>query len=266
MRVRRCPDSIGRSADVTRWAFARGAGGSSGPSLRRRSRGSSAGSGGAPLVAPAGRGTRPTSDKVREAIFDVLCAAGGAPAVGVAGAGALAVTSSSTCSPAAAPSASRRSRAAPHLHVRRERPRALRRARQSERLGVTVGGRRGAAARRGARPPACSPPTRAALCRLTLAAARDILCSLRTLRTTVTRRSGPRWPGSWAHCSRRAPCSSSRRPPARRPVCRGPSCGRSATATRGSPFWWPTTCPTKKEQLQTMTVPSPERRAAADAA
>src|SRR5674476_656001 len=40
---------------------------------------------GRPLVAPAGRGTRPTSDKVREAMFDVLLAlpevrAGGAAA------------------------------------------------------------------------------------------------------------------------------------------------------------------------------------------
>ena len=47
---------------------------------------------GRPLVAPAGRGTRPTSDKVREAIFDVLLAlpevrAGGAaaPAAGPLG-------------------------------------------------------------------------------------------------------------------------------------------------------------------------------------
>jgi 16S rRNA (guanine966-N2)-methyltransferase len=44
---------------------------------------------GRPLVAPAGRGTRPTSDKVREAIFDVLLALpeirGGADAAPSAG-------------------------------------------------------------------------------------------------------------------------------------------------------------------------------------
>jgi 16S rRNA (guanine966-N2)-methyltransferase len=45
---------------------------------------------GRPLVAPAGRATRPTSDKVREAIFDVLqalpemCPPGGREAAGAA--------------------------------------------------------------------------------------------------------------------------------------------------------------------------------------
>jgi len=42
---------------------------------------------GRPLVAPAGRGTRPTSDKVREAIFDVLLAL---PEVRAGGGAALA--------------------------------------------------------------------------------------------------------------------------------------------------------------------------------
>lgn len=47
---------------------------------------------GRPLVAPAGRGTRPTSDKVREAVFDVLaalpetCAARAPVSPGVSGA------------------------------------------------------------------------------------------------------------------------------------------------------------------------------------
>ena len=85
---------------------------------------------GRPLQAPPGRGTRPTSDKVREAMFDVLgalpevrlCVPGGSPP---AGQGRSRATPPSTCSPAAARSGSRRSRAAPAAapsSSRRRRP------------------------------------------------------------------------------------------------------------------------------------------------
>src|SRR5674476_1465452 len=100
---------------------------------------------GRPLVAPAGRGTRPTSDKVREAMFDVLLAlqevrAGGdaAPAAGplgghvvldlFAGTGALGIE--------ALP---RGAGACTFVEHERAALRALRA--NLERLGVTVGAR-----------------------------------------------------------------------------------------------------------------------------
>ena len=100
---------------------------------------------GRPLVAPAGRGTRPTSDKVREAMFDVLLAlqevrAGGdaAPAAGplgghvvldlFAGSGALGIEA-----------LSRGAGACTFVEHERAALRALRA--NLERLGVTVGAR-----------------------------------------------------------------------------------------------------------------------------
>ena len=100
---------------------------------------------GRPLVAPAGRGTRPTSDRVREAIFDVLLAlpetsAGGAaaPVAGplgghvvldlFAGSGALGIEA-----------LSRGAGACTFVENERAALRAL--AANLERLGVTVGGR-----------------------------------------------------------------------------------------------------------------------------
>ena len=100
---------------------------------------------GRPLVAPAGRGARPTSDKVREAMFDVLLAlqevrAGGdaAPAAGplgghvvldlFAGSGALGIEA-----------LSRGAGACTFVEHERAALRALRA--NLERLGVTVGAR-----------------------------------------------------------------------------------------------------------------------------
>jgi len=100
---------------------------------------------GRPLVAPAGRGTRPTSDKVREAMFDVLLAlpevrAGGAaaPSAGplgghvvldlFAGSGALGIEA-----------LSRGAGACTFVEHERAALRALRA--NLERLGVTVGAR-----------------------------------------------------------------------------------------------------------------------------
>lgn len=100
---------------------------------------------GRPLVAPAGRGARPTSDKVREAMFDVLLAlqevrAGGdaAPAAGplgghvvldlFAGTGALGIEA-----------LSRGAGACTFVEHERAALRALRA--NLERLGVTVGAR-----------------------------------------------------------------------------------------------------------------------------
>ena len=100
---------------------------------------------GRPLAAPAGRGTRPTSDKVREAIFDVLLAlpqvhAGGeaAPAAGAlgghvvldlfAGSGALGIEA-----------LSRGADGCTFVENERAALQALRA--NLERLGVTVGGR-----------------------------------------------------------------------------------------------------------------------------
>ena len=100
---------------------------------------------GRPLVAPAGRGVRPTSDKVREAMFDVLLAlqevrAGGdaAPAAGplgghvvldlFAGSGALGIEA-----------LSRGAGACTFVEHERAALRALRA--NLERLGVTVGAR-----------------------------------------------------------------------------------------------------------------------------
>lgn len=100
---------------------------------------------GRPLVAPAGRGARPTSDKVREAMFDVLLAlqevrAGGdaAPAAGplgghvvldlFAGSGALGIEA-----------LSRGAGACTFVEHERAARRALRA--NLERLGVTVGAR-----------------------------------------------------------------------------------------------------------------------------
>ena len=100
---------------------------------------------GRPLVAPAGRGVRPTSDKVREAMFDVLLAlqevrAGGdaAPAAGplgghvvldlFAGTGALGIEA-----------LSRGAGACTFVEHERAALRALRA--NLERLGVTVGAR-----------------------------------------------------------------------------------------------------------------------------
>ena len=100
---------------------------------------------GRPLVAPAGRGTRPTSDKVREAMFDVLLAlpevrAGGAaaPSAGplgghvvldlFAGSGALGIEA-----------LSRGAGACTFVEHERAARRALRA--NLERLGVTVGAR-----------------------------------------------------------------------------------------------------------------------------
>jgi len=102
---------------------------------------------GRPLVAPAGRGTRPTSDKVREAIFDVLLAlpevrAGGAaaPAAGplgghvaldlFAGSGALGIEA-----------LSRGADACTFVENERAALRALRA--NLQRVGVTVGARDG---------------------------------------------------------------------------------------------------------------------------
>ena len=133
---------------------------------------------GRPLVAPAGRGTRPTSDKVREAIFDVLQAlpelrAGGG--VRLAGGrrrdvvrsrareplprpGPSPATPCSTCTPAAAPWASRRSSrgAARCTFVERDRAAlaALRRNLARRRRDGACGARR--------RRPTCVAP-----CRLT---------------------------------------------------------------------------------------------------
>ena len=100
---------------------------------------------GRPLVAPAGRGVRPTSDKVREAMFDVLLAlqevragGGAAPAAGplgghvvldlFAGSGALGIEA-----------LSRGAGACTFVEHERAALRALRA--NLERLGVTVGAR-----------------------------------------------------------------------------------------------------------------------------
>ena len=98
---------------------------------------------GRPLVAPAGRGTRPTSDRVREAMFDVLLAlpevgAGAPPAAGplgghvaldlFAGSGALGIEA-----------LSRGADACTFVESERAALRALRA--NLERLGVTVGAR-----------------------------------------------------------------------------------------------------------------------------
>jgi len=100
---------------------------------------------GRPLAAPAGRGTRPTSDKVREAMFDVLLAlpeVGGrgavAPGAGVlgghvvldlfAGSGALGIEALSRGADAC-------------TFVENERAALLTLRANLERLGVTVGGR-----------------------------------------------------------------------------------------------------------------------------
>ena len=102
---------------------------------------------GRPLVAPAGRGTRPTSDKVREAMFDVLLAlpevrAGGDAALAAgplgghvvldlfAGSGALGIEA-----------LSRGAGACTFVENERAALRALRA--NLERLGVLVGGRVG---------------------------------------------------------------------------------------------------------------------------
>ena len=102
---------------------------------------------GRPLVAPAGRGTRPTSDKVREAMFDVLLALPEVRAVGAAaplagalgghvvldlfaGSGALGIEA-----------LSRGADACSFVENERAALRALRA--NLERLGVAVGGRDG---------------------------------------------------------------------------------------------------------------------------
>ncbi len=150
---------------------------------------------GRPLAAPRGRGTRPTSDKVREAMFDVLAALPEARAAGAAlapspsgaahdgpgearagvlaghvvldlfaGSGALGIEALSRG-------------AASCAFVENERSALVALRANLERLGVPAGQLRAA---RG------SPrPTRAAPCRLTPGAARAILSCLRTLRTTA---------------------------------------------------------------------------------
>jgi 16S rRNA (guanine966-N2)-methyltransferase len=104
---------------------------------------------GRPLVAPAGRGTRPTSEKVREAMFDVLLALPEVRAVGAAaprsgalgghvvldlfaGSGALGIEA-----------LSRGADACSFVENERAALRALRA--NLERLGVAVGGRDGRA-------------------------------------------------------------------------------------------------------------------------
>ena len=119
---------------------------------------------GRPLVAPAGRGTRPTSDKVREAMFDVLLAlpevqAGGdgrarrgparrarRPRPVFAGSGALGIEA-----------LSRGADACTFVENERAALRALRA--NLERLGVTVGAR-GEAATKAARRRAARPRAR----------------------------------------------------------------------------------------------------------
>ena len=100
---------------------------------------------GRPLVAPAGRGTRPTSDKVREAIFDVLLAlpevrAGGAaaPAAGALG-GHVALDLFAGSGALGIEALSRGADACTFVENERAALRALRA--NLERVGVTVGAR-----------------------------------------------------------------------------------------------------------------------------
>ena len=216
---------------------------------------------GRPLVAPAGRGTRPTSDKVREAIFDVLAAlpeAGAAPAVTRRTLASWPATSSSTSSPAVAGWASRPSPGVPPV-ARSWRGSGRRCVRSTPIWSASGSASRrqpGARARcRRTRSLACasSASTRVAPCRLTRSGGRGILSCLWTLRTSGTWSCSRAWRVSWDQCSRRAPCSSSRRPFAHRSICPGGWYVRSATATPRSRSWSQTTCRTQKGQL-TMTA------------
>ena len=165
---------------------------------------------GRPLTAPPGRGTRPTSDKVREAVFDVLGALPEARAA-VAAAEAAGVLPAGAAGEVAGPLAGHvaldvfagsgalgieaLSRGAAALHVRGVGVAGPARAARQPGAGRRPGGAARATPRRRrtlpARAPWCSPATCAARWRLTLAAAHDILSCLRTRRTRRTSRSVP---------------------------------------------------------------------------
>jgi 16S rRNA (guanine966-N2)-methyltransferase len=102
---------------------------------------------GRPLVAPAGRSTRPTSDKVREAVFDVLLAlpevragSAAAPSAGPLG-GHLALDLFAGSGALGIEALSRGADACTFVENERAALRALRA--NLERLDVTVGGRDG---------------------------------------------------------------------------------------------------------------------------
>ena len=165
---------------------------------------------GRPLTAPPGRGTRPTSDKVREAVFDVL---GALPEVraAVAAAEAAGVRPADTAGELAGPLAghvvldvfagsgalgiealSRGAAGCTFVEVGGAGPA---RAAREPRAGGRAGGPRRAPPRRRRTPPAlapwCSPATCAGCSRLTLVAAHGILSCLQTRRTLRTSRSVP---------------------------------------------------------------------------
>jgi hypothetical protein len=180
------------------------------------------------LKAPPGRATRPTSDRVREAVFDVLevllrsagpveqtAAASTAPWEGqvvldlFAGSGALGIEA-----------LSRGATQCTFVERARDAREALR-----ENLARGGGGGGGGGGRAGgpgrAPPPPPPPPPPAAPCGLTILVRLCILSSSWTRPTLATLPWSGTWRGCYPRCLHRAPTSSSRRLASRRWSCRG---------------------------------------------
>ncbi len=172
---------------------------------------------GRPLTAPPGRGTRPTSDKVREAMFDVLLAL---PEVRDRSAAALSATDEAGGGPAGRPRRARRLRrqrcARDGGALARRRPHVRSSSRRRRRCAPCARISRGSASlgrtrRRSARG---QPPSWRATCggrwRLTSAAAHGILVFADPSRTRFVR-AGPSRPCEAAGAGADPRCGAGRR-------------------------------------------------------